>query len=266
MARVPDRNGLSLLYTMLEIHHSGREPSNYLTTRPLRWSSTQNYRTASLHSKFRILIYQKSYHYSHSKLRILIFQKKVVRTLIYQKSYNFLSLSSIKYIIFLYCKLRILICQKVLRILIYQNQTSYHFSHVSLGFLYIKKVLKILIYQKSYHFSHCKLRILICQKVLRILIYQKSYYFSHCKLMILIYQKSYQLTTQRIKNQNHLSQNHTFFVFAVICFRLQRKKVCLSVGLVRPGFGSRLCHGDFSESSHTSDVKISTPVSTLPDA
>ena len=27
--RVPNQNGISLLYIMLEIHHSGREPSNY---------------------------------------------------------------------------------------------------------------------------------------------------------------------------------------------------------------------------------------------
>ena len=27
--RVPDQNGVSLLYIMLEIHHSGREPSIY---------------------------------------------------------------------------------------------------------------------------------------------------------------------------------------------------------------------------------------------
>ena len=26
-SRVPDQNGVSLLYIMLEIHHSGREPS-----------------------------------------------------------------------------------------------------------------------------------------------------------------------------------------------------------------------------------------------
>ena len=29
--RVSDQNGVSLLYIMLEIHHSGREPSNYMT-------------------------------------------------------------------------------------------------------------------------------------------------------------------------------------------------------------------------------------------
>ena len=28
--RVPDQNGVSLLYIMLEVHHSGREPSNYV--------------------------------------------------------------------------------------------------------------------------------------------------------------------------------------------------------------------------------------------
>ena len=33
-----------------------------------------------------------------------------------------------------------------------------------------------------------------------------------------------------------------------------------------PGFDSHLHHGDFSRSSHTSDVKISTPVATLPGA
>ena len=27
MSRVPNQNGVSLLYIMLEIHHSGREPS-----------------------------------------------------------------------------------------------------------------------------------------------------------------------------------------------------------------------------------------------
>ena len=27
ISRVPDQNGVSLLYIMLEIHHSGREPS-----------------------------------------------------------------------------------------------------------------------------------------------------------------------------------------------------------------------------------------------
>ena len=31
-----------------------------------------------------------------------------------------------------------------------------------------------------------------------------------------------------------------------------------------PGFDSRLCRGDFSGSSHTSDLKIGTPVATLP--
>ena len=30
-SRVSDQNGVSLLYTMLEIHHFGREPSNYVT-------------------------------------------------------------------------------------------------------------------------------------------------------------------------------------------------------------------------------------------
>ena len=30
-SRVSDQNGVSLLYIMLEIHHSGREPSNYET-------------------------------------------------------------------------------------------------------------------------------------------------------------------------------------------------------------------------------------------
>ena len=29
ISRVPDRNGVSLLYIMLEIHPSGREPSNF---------------------------------------------------------------------------------------------------------------------------------------------------------------------------------------------------------------------------------------------
>ena len=28
--RVSDQNGVSLLYIMLEMHHSGREPSNYV--------------------------------------------------------------------------------------------------------------------------------------------------------------------------------------------------------------------------------------------
>ena len=28
--RVPNQNGVSLLYIMLEIHHSGQEPSNHL--------------------------------------------------------------------------------------------------------------------------------------------------------------------------------------------------------------------------------------------
>ena len=31
-----------------------------------------------------------------------------------------------------------------------------------------------------------------------------------------------------------------------------------------PGFASRSLHGDFSGSSHTSDLKIGTPVATLP--
>ena len=31
-----------------------------------------------------------------------------------------------------------------------------------------------------------------------------------------------------------------------------------------PGFDSRLCCGDFSGLSHTSDLKIGTPVATLP--
>ena len=31
-----------------------------------------------------------------------------------------------------------------------------------------------------------------------------------------------------------------------------------------PGFGSRLRFGDFSGSSHTSDLKVGTPVATLP--
>ena len=29
ISRVPDQNGVCLLYIMLEIDHSGREPSNY---------------------------------------------------------------------------------------------------------------------------------------------------------------------------------------------------------------------------------------------
>ena len=33
-----------------------------------------------------------------------------------------------------------------------------------------------------------------------------------------------------------------------------------------PGFDSRLRHGDFSGSSHTSDLKIGTPVASLPGA
>ena len=33
-----------------------------------------------------------------------------------------------------------------------------------------------------------------------------------------------------------------------------------------PGFDSRFRRGDFSGSSHTSDVKIGTPVTTLPGA
>ena len=32
------------------------------------------------------------------------------------------------------------------------------------------------------------------------------------------------------------------------------------------GFDSRFCHGDFSGSSHTSDLYVSTPVATLPGA
>ena len=31
ISRVPDQNGVSLLYIKLEIHHSGREPSIYST-------------------------------------------------------------------------------------------------------------------------------------------------------------------------------------------------------------------------------------------
>ena len=33
-----------------------------------------------------------------------------------------------------------------------------------------------------------------------------------------------------------------------------------------PGFNSRLCHWDFSRLNHTSDLKIGTPVATLPGA
>ena len=33
-----------------------------------------------------------------------------------------------------------------------------------------------------------------------------------------------------------------------------------------PGFDFHLCSGDFSGSSHTSDLKLGTPVATLPDA
>ena len=33
-----------------------------------------------------------------------------------------------------------------------------------------------------------------------------------------------------------------------------------------PGFDSNCCHGSFSRSCHTSDLKVSTPVATLPDA
>ena len=33
-----------------------------------------------------------------------------------------------------------------------------------------------------------------------------------------------------------------------------------------PGFDSQLCRGDFSRSSHTSDLRIGTPVATLPGA
>ena len=32
ISRVPDQNGVSLLYIMLEINHSGREPSNFINT------------------------------------------------------------------------------------------------------------------------------------------------------------------------------------------------------------------------------------------
>ena len=37
-------------------------------------------------------------------------------------------------------------------------------------------------------------------------------------------------------------------------------------GAEGPGFDSRLRREDFSESSHTSDLKIGTPVATLPGA
>ena len=30
ISRVPDQNGVALLYAMLEMHHSGREPSKFL--------------------------------------------------------------------------------------------------------------------------------------------------------------------------------------------------------------------------------------------
>ena len=33
-----------------------------------------------------------------------------------------------------------------------------------------------------------------------------------------------------------------------------------------PEFESRLCHGDFSRLNHTIDLKIGTPVATLPGA
>ena len=39
VSRVPDQNGESLLYIMLEIHHSGREPSIYSRDTPF-WSET----------------------------------------------------------------------------------------------------------------------------------------------------------------------------------------------------------------------------------
>ena len=35
-------------------------------------------------------------------------------------------------------------------------------------------------------------------------------------------------------------------------------------GAEDPEFDSHLCHGDFSGSSHTGDVKIGTPVASLP--
>ena len=39
ISRVPDQNGVSLLYIMLEIHHSGREPSNFVERLPCETNS-----------------------------------------------------------------------------------------------------------------------------------------------------------------------------------------------------------------------------------
>ena len=41
-SRVPDQNGISQVYTMLEIYHSGPEPSNYVIWLSLRIIITEN--------------------------------------------------------------------------------------------------------------------------------------------------------------------------------------------------------------------------------
>ena len=47
-SRVPDQNGVSLLYIMLEIHHSGREPSICCVFFHWRWCPTQTAPTVSV--------------------------------------------------------------------------------------------------------------------------------------------------------------------------------------------------------------------------
>ena len=77
-----------------------------------------------------------------------------------------------------------------------------------------------------------------------------------------------------------LSSKRFKFIFTLLCSTLRYITLhiiaqCRLVGLVLKGsssraedqgFDSRRRSGDFSESSHTSDLKIGTPVATLPDA
>ena len=68
ISRVPDQNGVSLLYIMLEIHHSGREPSICMRNRPQlnleKILSKQTHGQAHVHMSEQT----ESYSYMHTKI------------------------------------------------------------------------------------------------------------------------------------------------------------------------------------------------------
>ena len=62
---------------------------------------------------------------------------------------------------------------------------------------------------------------------------------------------------------------HCYLAHIHVVFSLRLAGLVVKASTSRaegPEFDSRLCCGDFSGSSHTSDLKIDTPVATLPGA